>query len=93
MQYVEFGGGEEDEDSAENGYTVEGNTLGLALPSPNPRKTSENRQNTSLESLLATKNKRITEELTRLRVNHPIYELRHSSMIDMSSRLPSMTMK
>ena len=65
---MEFGGGDEEEDSGENGYIVEGNTLGLALPSPNPKKMSENKQNASLESLLATKNKRITEELTRLRV-------------------------
>ena len=65
---MEFGGADEDE-TTENGYLAEGTTLGLALPSPNPNKAFEKQQNTSLESLLASKNQRITEELTRLRVS------------------------
>lgn len=68
FQFVEFGGMEDDESAAE-GYLTDGNSLGLALPSPNPSKLSaQQQQSSSLETLLATKNKRITEELTKLRV-------------------------
>ncbi|KAH8119090.1 CASP C terminal-domain-containing protein [Phellopilus nigrolimitatus] len=75
MKYVEFGEMDEDELTAEGGYILDGNRLGLSLPNPNPAKTGS-QQSSSLETLLATKNKRIVEELTRLRVAHGDLELR-----------------
>ena len=44
-----------------------GGALGLHLPNPNADKANAQRGN-SLEVLLATKNKRILEELTKFRV-------------------------
>ena len=60
LQYVEFGG-MDDEDA---GHEPD-NELGLSLLNPATKKTEENKP---LEVLLASKNARITEELTRLRV-------------------------
>jgi hypothetical protein len=65
LQYVEFAGLEGDLDE-EDGLAP-GNQLGLQLPNPNASKTSVHPAN-SLEALLATKNKRILEELTKFRV-------------------------
>jgi hypothetical protein len=42
--------------------------LGLHLPNPNATKAND-KQGNSLEALLATKNKRILEELTKFRVS------------------------
>jgi len=63
-QYVEFSGLEanDDEDNIPNGGDD-----GWSLPSPNFRKVAAN-EGKSLEALLATKNKRLQEELTKLRV-------------------------
>ena len=72
LKYVEFGGMEDNESSE----TVGINSLGLALPSPNPSTSTSQQQQNSLETLLATKNKRIMEELTKLRVR--CYMLAHS---------------
>ncbi|KLO05744.1 hypothetical protein SCHPADRAFT_1002727 [Schizopora paradoxa] len=60
MKYVEFGG-MDDEDA---GHEPD-NELGLSLLNPATKKAEENKP---LEVLLASKNARITEELTRLRV-------------------------
>ncbi|KAH9929496.1 CASP C terminal-domain-containing protein [Epithele typhae] len=69
MKYVEFAGLEGDDDVDD--ITLNGDALGLHLPSPNPNSTSMRaQQGKSLEVLLATKNKRILEELTRFRVLH-----------------------
>jgi homeobox protein cut-like len=59
---VEFAGGEEDDldDPHPNG-------LDLRLPDPNADKANS-QQGKSLEILLAAKNKRILEELTKFRV-------------------------
>ncbi|KAF5370573.1 hypothetical protein D9758_001927 [Tetrapyrgos nigripes] len=66
MKYVEFSGFEEEEDDQDqlNGYEV-----GVQLPDPNAEKANA-QQGKSLEALLATKNKRILEELTKLRILH-----------------------
>jgi homeobox protein cut-like len=63
-QYVEFAGLEEDAD--ESGL-INDNGLQLSLPNPNAEKANTQQVN-SLEALLATKNKRILEELTKFRV-------------------------
>ncbi|KAG6837511.1 hypothetical protein H0H93_008436 [Arthromyces matolae] len=64
MKYVEFAGLEEDvEDEA--GPNI--NTL--ELPNPNAEKANA-QQGSSLEALLASKNKRILEELTKFRILH-----------------------
>lgn len=53
----------------DNSSLSELNELGLHLPDPNPEKANA-QQGKSLEVLLATKNKKILEELTRFRVRH-----------------------
>jgi len=66
-QFVEFSGfdaNDEEETDVPNGYDSR-----LYLPSPNAEKTNI-REGRSLETLLATKNKRLQEELTKLRVRH-----------------------
>lgn len=68
FQYVEFAGLEGDDD-IEDDLDLNGDALGLHLPSPNPNTQKFNtQQGKSLEVLLATKNKRILEELTKFRV-------------------------
>jgi hypothetical protein len=57
---------EEDQDE-DTGSLSELNELGIHLPNPNADKANA-QQGRSLEVLLATKNKRILEELTRFRV-------------------------
>ncbi|KZT26663.1 hypothetical protein NEOLEDRAFT_1090011 [Neolentinus lepideus HHB14362 ss-1] len=73
LKYVEFGGmdqDEEDEASRVNGYTVD-NSLGLALPSPNPNADKgDGDRAKSLEVLLASKNKRILDELAKFRIDY-----------------------
>lgn len=73
MKYVEFGGMDEDDAEGE----VSSNQLGLSLPSPNPSKAMSQQQNASLETLLAAKNKRISDELTKLRVSNSHFRLRY----------------
>ena len=69
-QYVEFAGLDGDDD-VEDDITLNGDALGLHLPSPNPNAEKFNtQQGKSLEILLATKNKRILEELTKFRVRY-----------------------
>ncbi|KAH9083855.1 hypothetical protein EDB83DRAFT_2309753 [Lactarius deliciosus] len=67
LQYVEFAGLEGDLDE-EDGFTSD-NQLGLQLPNPNASKANAHPAS-SLEALLATKNKRILEELTKFRILH-----------------------
>ncbi|KAJ7091199.1 CASP C terminal-domain-containing protein [Mycena epipterygia] len=67
MKYVEFAGLEEDAD--EDGDQGDNNESGLQLPNPNAQKANAQRGRT-LEALLATKNKRILEELTKFRIIH-----------------------
>ncbi|KAG8752038.1 hypothetical protein FRC14_007407 [Serendipita sp. 396] len=55
MKYVEFAGAEDDQD--------------MQLPDPNASKANQ-QQAKSLETLLATKNRKMLEELTRFRVLH-----------------------
>ncbi|PAV18777.1 golgi membrane [Pyrrhoderma noxium] len=78
MKYVEFGGMEDNESSE----TVGINSLGLALPSPNPSTSTSQQQQNSLETLLATKNKRIMEELTKLRVANSDLESRMDELTE-----------
>ena len=71
---------DEDEHATDGGYITDGNSLGLALPSPRPTKSQQ--QTSSLEVLLATKNKRITEELTKLRVRALLFLIPSSLIIN-----------
>jgi homeobox protein cut-like len=65
-KYVEFSGF--DEDAEGNGSQVNGYVAGAYSPVTTK---SGPPQSKSLEALLATKNKRITEELTKFRVSVP----------------------
>ncbi|KAG5648583.1 hypothetical protein DXG03_003194 [Asterophora parasitica] len=65
MKYVEFAGLDEDADDD----VGEASALELQLPNPNAEKANAQEGN-SLEVLLATKNKRILEELTKFRILH-----------------------
>ncbi|KAG7446277.1 uncharacterized protein BT62DRAFT_931725 [Guyanagaster necrorhizus] len=67
IKYVEFAGFDEDVD--EDGDQIDGYEVGLQLPNPNADKTNA-QQGKSLEALLATKNKRLLEELTKFRILH-----------------------
>ncbi|KAI0775656.1 CASP C terminal-domain-containing protein [Trametes elegans] len=69
MKYVEFSGFEGDEDADVDDVTLNGDALGLQLPDPNAEKANA-QQGKPLEVLLATKNKRIQEELTKFRILH-----------------------
>ncbi|PPQ89695.1 hypothetical protein CVT25_014096 [Psilocybe cyanescens] len=66
MKYVEFSGFDAND---EDGALTNGNDHDVYLPSPDAHKTN-NREGKSLETLLATKNKRLQEELTKLRILH-----------------------
>ncbi|CCM01147.1 uncharacterized protein FIBRA_03195 [Fibroporia radiculosa] len=68
MKYVEFAG-LEDEDQDDAYVNGKSDALGLQLPDPNAEKANA-QQGRSLEVLLATKNKRILEELTKFRILH-----------------------
>ncbi|OCH92318.1 hypothetical protein OBBRIDRAFT_833541 [Obba rivulosa] len=68
MKYVEFAGLDEDADDDAH-LNGNGDALGLQLPDPNADKANAHRGK-SLEVLLATKNKRILEELTKFRILH-----------------------
>jgi homeobox protein cut-like len=58
-----------------NGYDT-----GVRLPNPNADKANA-QQGKSLEALLATKSKRIQEELTRFRVRIPLPLLYHAHLL------------
>ncbi|KAJ7346876.1 CASP C terminal-domain-containing protein [Mycena albidolilacea] len=68
MKYVEFAGLDEDADEDGQGEN------NVQLPNPNAQKANAQRGNT-LEALLATKNKRILEELTKFRIIHAELEI------------------
>ena len=65
-QFVEFGGIDDDRDPSYPDTASNG--LGLSLPDPKASRANS-APNKSLEVLLAAKNTRITEELTRLRAS------------------------
>ncbi|RDB24925.1 Protein CASP [Hypsizygus marmoreus] len=67
MKFVEFAG--LDEDAEDDDDQSSRNALELQLPNPNAEKANA-QQGNSLEVLLATKNKRILEELTKFRILH-----------------------
>ncbi|KAJ3748940.1 CASP C terminal-domain-containing protein [Lentinula detonsa] len=67
MKYVEFAGFEDD--TEEDQPSPEGYETGVQLPNPNADKANA-QQGKSLEALLATKNKRLLEELTKFRILH-----------------------
>ncbi|THV02426.1 hypothetical protein K435DRAFT_792605 [Dendrothele bispora CBS 962.96] len=67
MKYVEFSGFEEE--TEEDDQDLNGYEAGVQLPNPNADKANV-QQGKSLEALLATKNKRLQEELTKLRILH-----------------------
>lgn len=71
MKYVEFAGLEEEDDTEGASLNGNGDALGLQLHLPNPNADKANAQRgKSLEVLLATKNKRILEELAKFRILH-----------------------
>ncbi|KAF8904459.1 CASP C terminal-domain-containing protein [Gymnopilus junonius] len=65
MKYVEFSGFDANDEGEEP--TLNGHDLDLYLPSPNPGKSNSG-EGRSLDILLSTKNKRLQEELTKLRI-------------------------
>ena len=67
LQYVEFSGFDVNDDDEDDHLTTD-NDNDWYLPSPNAGKSNV-KEGKSLEALLATKNKRLQEELTKLRVN------------------------
>ena len=69
-QYVEFGGLDDDASDADGDDWSSHESEGIHLPDPNADKANA-QHGKSLEVLLASKNKRILEELTRFRVNLP----------------------
>uniref|UniRef100_D8Q8Q9 Protein CASP n=2 Tax=Schizophyllum commune (strain H4-8 / FGSC 9210) TaxID=578458 RepID=D8Q8Q9_SCHCM len=69
MKYVEFAGMEEEDEAEEGGAQVNGDDSHLSLPNPNADKANA-RHGKSLEVLLATKNKRILDELAKFRITH-----------------------
>ncbi|KAI0768369.1 CASP C terminal-domain-containing protein [Irpex lacteus] len=86
MKYVEFSGFDDSEDTKDS--LVPGSespdALGLLhLPNPNAEKANAQRGK-SLEVLLASKNKRILEELTKFRILHGELE---ASLMDAQSQL------
>ncbi|KAF7315489.1 Golgi membrane protein [Mycena indigotica] len=67
MKYVEFAG-LDDADDEEGDHDTKPDS-GLQLPNPNAQKANAHRGKT-LEALLATKNKKLLEELTKFRIIH-----------------------
>ncbi|KIJ09330.1 hypothetical protein PAXINDRAFT_172520 [Paxillus involutus ATCC 200175] len=68
MKYVEFGGLDEEASDADgDDWSSHESEAGVHLPDPNADKANAH-HGKSLEVLLATKNKRILEELTRFRI-------------------------
>lgn len=67
---MEFAGFDDDID--EDGDQIHGYEVGLQLPNPNAEKEHD-QEGKSLEALLATKNKRLLEELTKFRVCASIF--------------------
>jgi homeobox protein cut-like len=65
LQYVEFAGGEDDAWLSDEELSDQPNGYDVYLPNPNADKDARGK---SLEALLAAKNKRILEELTKFRV-------------------------
>ncbi|KAH7888488.1 CASP C terminal-domain-containing protein [Phlebopus sp. FC_14] len=72
MKYVEFGG-LDDALSDTDDWSSHDSEVGVHLPDPNANKANA-QHGKSLEVLLATKNKKILEELTRFRILHTSLE-------------------
>ncbi|TRM69395.1 CASP C terminal-domain-containing protein [Schizophyllum amplum] len=85
MKYVEFAGlDDESEDADDNGPYANGDDASrLSLPNPNADKANAH-HGKSLEALLATKNKRILDELAKFRVTHAELE---TTLTSVQSRL------
>ncbi|KAF9222738.1 hypothetical protein BS17DRAFT_179273 [Gyrodon lividus] len=80
MKYVEFGGLDDDASDADgDDWSSHESEAGVHLPDPNADKANA-QHGKSLEVLLATKNKRILEELTRFRILHTSLEESLKSM-------------
>ncbi|KAH0827413.1 CASP C terminal-domain-containing protein [Lanmaoa asiatica] len=73
MKYVEFSGLDEDTSDADGDDWSSHESDGVHLPDPNADKANA-QHGKSLEVLLASKNKRILEELTRFRILHTSLE-------------------
>ncbi|KAH7108574.1 CASP C terminal-domain-containing protein [Auriculariales sp. MPI-PUGE-AT-0066] len=69
MKYVEFAGGDDDgwASDAEGNSNSQINGYDVHMPNPNADKAAHGK---SLEALLAAKNKRMLEELTKFRITH-----------------------
>lgn len=59
------------EEEGDSEYETAEDTLGLQLP--NPKADTNGQRGRSLEVLLATKNKRISEELAKFRVCYSLF--------------------
>ncbi|KAF8441612.1 CASP C terminal-domain-containing protein [Boletus edulis BED1] len=73
MKYVEFGGLDDDTSDVDGDDWSSHESEGVHLPDPNADKANA-QHGKSLEVLLASKNKRILEELTRFRILHTTLE-------------------
>ncbi|KAJ3814816.1 CASP C terminal-domain-containing protein [Lentinula lateritia] len=67
MKFVEFAGFEDEPEDDQ--LLIQDHELGVHLPNPNADKANA-QQRKSLEALLASKNKRLLEELTKFRILH-----------------------
>ncbi|KAF8829096.1 hypothetical protein HHX47_DHR3000686 [Lentinula edodes] len=67
MKFVEFAGFEDEPEDDQ--IQIQDHELGVHLPNPNADKANA-QQGKSLEALLASKNKRLLEELTKFRILH-----------------------
>ncbi|GAW04260.1 golgi membrane protein [Lentinula edodes] len=67
MKFVEFAGFEDEPEDDQ--LRIQDHELGVHLPNPNADKANA-QQGKSLEALLASKNKRLLEELTKFRILH-----------------------
>ncbi|KAJ3936522.1 MAG: CASP C terminal-domain-containing protein [Lentinula lateritia] len=67
MKFVEFAGFEDEPEDDQ--FLIQDYELGVHLPNPNADKANA-QQGKSLEALLASKNKRLLEELTKFRILH-----------------------
>ncbi|KAF8307009.1 hypothetical protein DL93DRAFT_2119954 [Clavulina sp. PMI_390] len=68
MKYVEFAGANfDDDDSADGGFVIGDGDV--KMPNPNAQKANQQPAK-SLEALVHSKNKRLEEELTKLRISH-----------------------
>nr|XP_019003298.1 homeobox protein cut-like protein [Kwoniella mangroviensis CBS 8507]OCF66759.1 homeobox protein cut-like protein [Kwoniella mangroviensis CBS 8507] len=83
MKYVEFSGADSDVEDEED---FEESGLSLKLPDPNATVANKS-SNRSLENLLVSKNRKLLEDLTKLRVSYEELNSEHSKTDEMIENL------